>query len=540
MRNKSIYNGILVILLMILVLLNSVQTIGQNLLTAKYNFSGENYLFRIEKQSSDTSYIVSGSNYGIGLTALPFLLKTDKNFNPSWMKIYELMDTLSSNQINFYPLVRFNYSEDSLFICGNTTIYDSVGHSVASKPFVCKLNKNGELLFAKLINITLWDVIIDALPTPDGGLLIAGSTKYFKFGIDYDKGNFFAIKLDAQLNQQWAKLYGDTLRSGSGALTILPDSGFVLSGYTWEFNYEDGNWVIMRLDKNGNVVWCKRTAPLYESYAISRSKMILGLDSQLVIAYEASSFFTGYVDISLAKVDLNGNLLWHKSIGTNVSAGTNLNDMLQLSDSNFIIQGGEFILVSNSGNILNVKGLNMGFIKTASAIANSFEDKIVGVGDYRGISNLSSEMYLFTMDSIGNTACGNINFTSYSTSIPMTLTDWTIPDSSVTFYETALTYTQYDSLPVFQHLCYLNDGLKNAQEVTLTLFPNPSQNNVSLKCSKEMVKFELSNLHGQVLIKMEANKKEVQLSIADLDAGIYLLKIYLKDELLIKKLVKQN
>jgi hypothetical protein len=102
--------------LMYLTLQISSVTLGQQLLTAKYSLTGTSSLSKIIKQKSDTSYLISGFGSATGYRFSPYLLKTDKNFNPTWMKVYNIVDSSSINEISYYnPVTIENYSKDNDF-----------------------------------------------------------------------------------------------------------------------------------------------------------------------------------------------------------------------------------------------------------------------------------------------------------------------------------------------------------------------------------------------------------------------------------------
>jgi hypothetical protein len=74
----------------------------------------------------------------------------------------------------------------------------------------------------------------------------------------------------------------------------------------------------------------------------------------------------------------------------------------------------------------------------------------------------------------------------------------------------------------------------------ISIFPNPANYFVKIKSSEEIKVLELRNLQGQIINKIEPFQKELNYNIYTLKEGIYLLKFYLKDEIVVKKLVIQN
>jgi len=87
----------------------------------------------------------------------------------------------------------------------------------------------------------------------------------------------------------------------------------------------------------------------------------------------------------------------------------------------------------------------------------------------------------------------------------------------------------------FTFTVYLNslDSLNDGTGVSI--FPNPATNNVIIKSLKPVTKVEIYDLFGKLLW---LNENSSEINISQWQNGIYFIKIFMGDKLVIKKLIK--
>lgn len=115
------------------------------------------------------------------------------------------------------------------------------------------------------------ETLTRAVPTPDGGYLLAGSAYAGASGDKSHPGrgglDFWVIKLDARGTKQWDRAYGGSEGEGLTAMQLTPDGGFVLAGFSSSGVSGDKTqasrgifdmWVL-KADAQGNPQW-DRTA----------------------------------------------------------------------------------------------------------------------------------------------------------------------------------------------------------------------------------------------------------------------------------------
>lgn len=84
--------------------------------------------------------------------------------------------------------------------------------------------------------------------------------------------------------------------------------------------------------------------------------------------------------------------------------------------------------------------------------------------------------------------------------------------------------------------------IENQNDVQVSLFPNPAQNEISISTSKPIVSVEVINLCGQVIYKSDSNKTSQTTATIDLSGytpGIYFIRASGTDFTVLKKLIKE-
>lgn len=192
--------------------------------------------------------------------------------------------------------------------------------------FICKLNPDGNFIWAKQIGGTL-AVCAFAIAADHAGNVY--TTGYFDGTADFDPGpashdltvmgysDIFISKLDASGNFVWVRQLGGGTGEGGYAIA-LGDSGNVYSTGTFfgtvDFDPGPGSFplsspgeqeiYISKLDASGNFVWAKQMGGEV-GYAIAVDK-----DDNVY----ASGYY-GWNDIAINKLSASGNLIWSKQIG---------------------------------------------------------------------------------------------------------------------------------------------------------------------------------------------------------------------------------
>ncbi len=152
------------------------------------------------------------------------------------------------------------------------------------------------------------DIGYSGKPTLDRHYIVAGSTS------SYGAGNtdVYLVKVDSMGFPIWEKAFGGFGNDVGRSVIQLPDSGYVVAGFTNSFGAGGYDVYLIRTDKNGNLIWQKTFGGLDWDFAYD---VVLAADGDIVVCGHTSSIGAGKKDGLLLKYDLFGALVWQKTIG---------------------------------------------------------------------------------------------------------------------------------------------------------------------------------------------------------------------------------
>ena len=225
----------------------------------------------------------------------------------------DLFTSVIATADNEYIAVGSTFSTDGIFSTLNGR----------SDGLIVKTDAAGNRVWQKLIGTDQMDYARSVFGTADGGYLVAGQS--VSTDIDYssnvEKGYGWVIKLDSAGNENWRKLYDDSVHQSLHSMHAIKTGGYLLTG-----GQENNAWVI-RIDENGNQLWQKQYGRSGHSIAESVCQTTDG--NFVVAAYSDATSGTGDApathgssDVWLFKIDPDGNLLWSKVYGGDQGDGS--------------------------------------------------------------------------------------------------------------------------------------------------------------------------------------------------------------------------
>ena len=255
------------------------------------------------------------------------------------------------------------------------------------------------------------------LKTLDDGFLIYGTSPsnsgYEKSENSRGMDDFWIVKTDGAGNVTWDRTYGGALRDNLLSAIQLPDSGYILAGQSEsgiggeksEANRDStlstfDLWII-RIDKNGNIVWDKTIGGSGTDYAYhvmisSSNRIVIAGDTYSHGSYEFTGPNYGAADYWIVVLDMQGNLVWEKNFG-----GSNLDwqvtSVIETSDGSFLV-GGESVSQPVGNKTATGCGTNWDIwcVKMDSS-GNIIWDKSYGgdnIEDFRSLTLSGNKIYL--------------------------------------------------------------------------------------------------------------------------------------------------
>ncbi|MFC1800362.1 T9SS type A sorting domain-containing protein [Candidatus Eisenbacteria bacterium] len=145
---------------------------------------------------------------------------------------------------------------------------------------------------------------------PDSGYIVAGYSDTFGAG----GGDAFVVRTDASGGFLWGAPYGgidwDEARSIS---QTFPDSGFIITGATSSFGAGGDDAYLIKIDSDGDTLWTRTYGGAGSDYGFEAHQTFP--DSGYVMVGHTSSFGAGNSDIYLVKTDQDGDSLWTTTFG---------------------------------------------------------------------------------------------------------------------------------------------------------------------------------------------------------------------------------
>jgi len=119
--------------------------------------------------------------------------------------------------------------------------------------YVVKLDTAGNSQWTKTIGGASKDVGAAIIQTQDGGYAITGATKSSGAG-SFD---VYAIKLDAIGKVIWTKTIGGEGDDEGESIVQTSDGGYAIGGFTNAYKTSDYKFYAIKLDAQGNQQWVK-------------------------------------------------------------------------------------------------------------------------------------------------------------------------------------------------------------------------------------------------------------------------------------------
>ena len=186
----------------------------------------------------------------------------------------------------------------------------------------------------------------------------------------------------------WQKIYGGKNDDVAYGAVMLEDGEIAIVGECKSYNAERSNICVTRINKEGQTVWRKLLGGKKsdKGIAISRAK-----DGNLLILGQSKSFnHRGDQDLYVAKLSLQGKLLWEKSFGGDRDeyaggiAGTNSGGVLIVGDTESFSKKGYkdiyIVLLDKDGKELSIKTIGGKLNDEANSLTRTADGNFMMVG----------------------------------------------------------------------------------------------------------------------------------------------------------------
>lgn len=255
--------------------------------------------------------------------------------------------------------------------------------------WVIKVNENGEKVWDKTFGGETegYDYLRSAITTPDGGYLLSGFIDVDKSYNIFEDTNqdYWIIKMDADGNKIWDKTfdYGDS----DDALKIIAsaDGGYLVAGITTSYNYSESDFLLIKIDENGNKIWdklfsCNGYNLLESAILTSDGGYLLGGSSEANASGDKSEDSKGGFDYWAIKIDADGNKIWDRTFGG--ISEESLNSVSNAQDGGYLLGGTSYGEASGDRSEDTKGGSTDYWIIKVDTDGNKIWDKVIGGSSY--------------------------------------------------------------------------------------------------------------------------------------------------------------
>lgn len=315
-------------------------------------------------------YIIAGSGLKNSDDGDILLIRTDLFGNLIWQKL--LGGTDGDVPIRILPA-----GNDCYYVSAVSRSFDG---DISFNPYpngrpniwIFKINGIGDIMWDKMYGGTWFENGWTACSTHDGGMVTTSYTDSDDGDISnyYGSWDTWLLRTDSLGNKVWDFTIGTEFLDFPNAIIQTSDLGFLVASGSMPttggnitcqpFNYETSDIVLFKIDSIANIEWQKciggsNSEVLVDILEIEDGYMLAAQvsadDGELTgSGYHYGTTQTGHPtsDVWLAKIDFEGNILWHKCYG-----GTHNEWPNSIFPTN---DGGYLIIAETSSNDGDVSG----------------------------------------------------------------------------------------------------------------------------------------------------------------------------------------
>ncbi|NNC95860.1 MAG: hypothetical protein HKN92_09885 [Chitinophagales bacterium] len=352
-------------------------------------------------RTSDNALVLTGE-YDVN-GAQVYLIKLDSSGSMIWSQTYgraKEMKTANGSGNRGYSVIQ---THDGGFMIGGEA--HSFGEGQADM-YIIKTDSAANHIWSRTLGGNLDEYCYSIIETSDSCFLLAGSTESVGSGFR----NVYLAKISAVGDSIWTKTIGDTFFEAANEIIEIED-GFVLAGYTYSTPSGNADFLLLKLDFNGNILWQRSYGWEFHDFAES---VIQTHDGGFIVVGSREVDISGETDVLLIKADSAGNIQWSRSYGgSDVEDG---NSVIQLEDNGFAIVGFSKSFGAGQEDVLVIRTDSIGNLILSNVYGGSSQDigldlvqgsagELYISGRVQSFNIATSDVYLLKLDANGESGC---------------------------------------------------------------------------------------------------------------------------------------
>jgi len=417
-----------------------------------------------------------------------------------------------------------NFGDSSLGYIDSTKdgnyILGGNGFSDTHHFLIHKEDAAGTILWSKSYGDSAEAVLYNMMATSDGGYILLGEVYYTNvdFPIHYGSSmnaNFSVLKIDSSGNKVWSKVIGGTGDQIASSVVSAPNGGCYIVGTTTSNDYDctgnhgNSDAYLARLDSNGNILWHNDLGGSgYDAgggtyaYADRKGGIIIATSSGSNDGDVSHQIDIGGHDIWLIEVDSNNAILWNNCYG---GGGYEYPNSVCKSTDGSIWVAGES--ENKGGEIDTAYGRDDAWFVHTDSIGNLINAIVLG-------SDLWDRGMMVYPLSNGNVIAGGFY------------------DTSGGAFSSIITYDSYPNSNAF--LAIFSPITMGVAQIinnnTIEVYPNPTNKQINIKIPHQIdenFSVEISNIIGKIVYKntFKNNEQLLIVPINGWQTGMYFVDV---------------
>jgi hypothetical protein len=327
--------------------------------------------------------------------------------------------TPEGNLIENYIYGGFYYEDVHSIIKTSDGCYVLAGRSMSfshtgSDVLVMKLSADLNVLWTKIFVGGSQDRALCIKELSDGNLIVAGATASYGAG----STELYLLKLSGSGGFLWARTFGGSGFDLAHSLALTDDGGFIITGWvSSSSNTQD--IAVLKVSGEGSITWQK-------AYGGPGNELSFWIEpsgsNRFVISGSTDSYGSGATDALLLNINGNGNINWCRVYGGGLR--DEARSVKRAFDGGYVIAGYTFSSGAGDGDVFFIKLNSQGFLQSANTYGESLFDIAYSIiassdGGYLmpGSTVLpaygKTDVRIIKTSGIGG-SCGSRSFTSVS------------------------------------------------------------------------------------------------------------------------------
>lgn len=447
-------------------------------------------------QLADSSYMITGSSSSFeDAPSQAFLLHIDKLGNYIWSMAYGGSESEEGKRV-------LAIENDSYTVAGTS----SSGPSADFDGYVFKTDFSGNLIWERFLDFGSWERINDAIMLADSSIIVTGQTDSTVSG----NNDVILARIDKNGTTLWSQKMGSEGEDVGLTLELFDANHFLLGGTIYNPDSLKSKGLIAKFHIDGTELWHKKLG----AYGTTKINDIVLKSTEFIVLgetlYENPSQTVNYD----ARIDFNGVVLYQNE--TLLSYHTRY-----VAAINYLAGGGTKYFCVNQTINAGIPTFSDGEDFYVSRFNSGFYWDNYGLG-YNGIGQDQVNQMIPTLDGYGI-------LVGYHT---------TIGTGGNSIFVVKLGDENTFPNNAYPPISPLVTVVENELNEQLSVYPNPFNDQLTIKIEGQEGVFELMNATGAIVNTGTFNQT-ADIATNELAKGIYYLKISADNKWAVCKLIKE-